>query len=360
MKAAKTGTPQKASTTQPVTTSVTPTKKPQPAQQMQTILVTGTAGFIGYHLSKKLLEQGYTVIGLDIVNDYYDPIVKQKRNAELLKNNKYIFYKVDITNFEAIVDIAKKHKPNQIIHLAAQAGVRYSIQNPWAYAQSNYIGTLNIFELARTIGLKRVIYASSASVYGSNKKVPFSEDDRTDNAISLYAATKKANEVLAHAYHHMHGIESAGLRFFTAYGKFGRPDLAMFKFCKAIMLDKPIQLYNHGKMARDFTYIDDIVAGIIAAMKKENLGCTQYNLGGDNPVTLINFVKLVEKNLGKAAKIEFVEMQKGDVPVAMADISRARCELGFEPRTKFADGCKIFCDWFLENKEWLLKLQDGK
>lgn len=324
------------------------------------ILITGTAGFIGFHLAKRLLGENNTIIGIDIINDYYDPKIKEKRNKILLENPNYHFYKEDFANFDKLNEIIQTEKPQVIIHLAAQAGVRYSLTNPWAYEQSNYLGTLNIFEAAKLNNIKRVLYASSSSVYGKNTKQPFSESDPVNTPISIYAASKRANELLAHSYNHLYGIETAGLRFFTVYGKYGRPDLALFKFVKNILLDKPIDVYNNGEMGRDFTYVDDIVSGIINIMNKENLGYELYNLGGDNPVTLMKFIELIEENLNKKATLNMMPMQPGDVKETVADITKARNEVGYEPKTKIDKGVKIFCDWFIENKDWLLELEDAK
>ncbi len=222
------------------------------------------------------------------------------------------------------------------------------------------MGTLNIFEAAKNNKIKRVLFASSSSVYGKNKKIPFSESDRVDQPISIYAASKKANEVLAHSYHHLYGMEMAGLRFFTVYGEYGRLDLALFKFAKNILLDKPIDVYNGGEMARDFTYVGDIIDGIVAIMHKKDLDYEIYNLGGDDPVKLMRFIELIENYLGKKAKIKFLPMQPGDVKETFANINKARCELGFSPKIKIEEGIKIFLDWFLKNKKWLLKLKDSK
>lgn len=327
---------------------------------MKKILITGTAGFIGFHLANRLLKENNTVIGIDIINDYYDVRVKEKRNKILLENPNYHFYKEDFSDFEKLDEIIKKEKPEIIIHLAAQAGVRYSLTNPWAYEKSNYLGTMNIFEAAKLNNIKRVLFASSSSVYGKNTKQPFCETDPVNTPISVYAASKRANELLAHSYNHLYGIETAGLRFFTVYGKYGRPDLALFKFVKNILLDKPIDVYNNGEMGRDFTYVDDIVSGIIGIMNKENLNYELYNLGGDNPVTLMKFIELIEKSLDKKANLNMMAMQPGDVKETTADITKARTEVGYDPKTKIDEGVKIFCDWFLENQDWLLELEDGK
>ncbi len=322
------------------------------------ILITGTAGFIGFHTAKKLLEEGMVVIGVDNFTPYYDVAIKIRRNKELLKFPNYKFHKADISNYKKIEDIVSKNKPNAIIHLAAQAGVRYSLVNPWIYSSSNFLGTLNIFEIAKKFKINRVIYASSSSVYGSNKKQPFSENDRTDNPISIYAASKKANEVLAHSYYHLYGIESAGLRFFTVYGEYGRPDMALFKFAKNILLEKKIEVYGEGKMSRDFTYVEDIVSGVVGVLKKDKLDCEIYNLGGGHKVSLMEYIELIEKNIGKKAKIKMLPMQAGDVKETSADIKKAKKDVGYIPKTTVDVGIKKFIGWFLENKEWLLELKD--
>ncbi len=324
------------------------------------ILVTGTAGFIGYHTAKRLLDEGRKVVGIDSITDYYDTKIKLRRNKILLAYSKYRFYKKNLADYKALDKIVKKERPEAIIHLAAQAGVRYSLINPWAYAEANYLGTLNIFEVAKNNKIKRVLFASSSSVYGGNKISPFSESHGVDHPISVYAATKKANEVLAYSYHHLYGMEIAGMRFFTVYGEYGRPDLALFKFAKNILLDKPIDVYNNGEMARDFTYVGDIVDGVMAILNKKELGYEIYNLGGENPVSLMKFIQLIESYLGKKAKLNMMPIQPGDLKETVADISKARRELGFSPKVKIEDGVKIFLDWFLKNKDWLLKLKDGK
>lgn len=322
------------------------------------ILVTGTAGFIGFHTAKALLDKGVAVIGIDNFSKYYDVSIKKKRNEILLKYPKYTFYKIDISNYKKLEGVAEKEKPKAIIHLAAQAGVRYSLINPWIYASSNFLGTLNIFEIAKKFGIKRVLYASSSSVYGSNKKMPFSESDRADSQISIYAASKKANEALAHSYHHLYKIETAGMRFFTVYGEYGRPDLFLFKFVKKILLGQTVDLYNNGKMARDFTYVDDIVSGILGILEMKSLKCEIYNLGEGDLVSLSKFVGLVEKYLKTKAKCKLLPMQAGDVRETRADIRKARKDFGYNPKTKVEAGVKKFVDWFMENKGWLLKLKD--
>ena len=322
------------------------------------ILITGSAGFIGHHLAKDFLAEGHEVIGVDSLNEYYDPALKLRRNELLSGEGKYKFIKADISDFDTFSAIVDRELPALIIHLAAQAGVRYSLVNPWAYEQANTLGTINVFEAARKAKIKRVIFASSSSVYGANTKIPFSESDVTDSPVSLYAATKKSCELIAKTYHHLYGIETAGLRFFTVYGELYRPDMALFSFAKNMLQDKPIKLFNNGKMKRDYTFITDIVAGIKGAAFKESLGFEIYNIGGDNPVDLGRVVELLEIGLGKKAIIEYLPMQAGDVEITYADVSKARRELGFSPATKIEDGIAVFCSWFVENKEWLLKLKN--
>lgn len=324
------------------------------------LLVTGSAGFIGHHLTVSLLKDGHIVVGVDSLNDYYDPLLKEKRN-ELLKGEAgYTFHVLDLAEYAPLLSLLETEKPDAIIHLAGQAGVRYSIVNPWAYEQANLLGTVNVFEAARSVGVKRVIQASSSSVYGANTKIPFAETDMTDAPVSLYAATKKASELIGHTYHRLYNMEVAALRFFTVYGTLYRPDMALFSFARNILEEKPIRLFNNGKMKRDFTYVDDIVAGIKGALLKAELGFEVYNLGCDNPVELEYVVSLLEKGLGKEAKKELVGMQPGDVEVTYADISKARAHLGFEPKTKIEEGIPVFTKWFLENQEWLLKLGPAK
>lgn len=327
----------------------------------KTIFITGTTGFIGFHTAKNLLkDRSCKVVGVDNMNDYYDIKIKQKRNSILKKYPNYKFYKINIADYKKLDTIARKEKLNAIIHLAAQAGVRYSLTNPWAYEESNSLGTMNIFELAKNHGIKRVLFASSSSVYGKNIKSPFKEVDPVDHPISIYAASKKANEVLAHSHHHLYGIETAGMRFFTVYGEYGRPDMALFKFTKNILLDKPIDVYNKGQMMRDFTHVDDIVAGILGILNKKDLKYEIYNLGGDNPVRLMDFIGFIEKKLGKKAKIDFLPLQQGDVVSTIADVSKAKEHFGFKPRMGAEQGVGRFVDWFLENKNWLLKLKEPK
>jgi len=327
-------------------------------REYKKILITGTAGFIGFHVAKKFLEQGVEVVGVDSMTSYYDVEIKKARSKILKGNPLYTFFKKDIADFKKLDSIISKEKPEMIIHLAAQAGVRYSLKNPWAYAESNYLGTLNIFEAAKKHKIPRVLFASSSSVYGKTSNPVFKESDATDTPISVYAATKKANEVLAHSYSELYGIEAASLRFFTVYGEYGRPDLALFKFVKNILSDKPIQVYNNGKMQRNFTYIDDIVAGVLGIAKKEKLGYEIYNIGGGESVSLMDFISLIEKKVVKKAVIEFLPMQPGDVQSTVADLTKIKRDIGFIPQTSTEEGISKFVEWFIQNKNWLLKLKD--
>lgn len=323
------------------------------------VLVTGTAGFIGFHLTNKLLEEGIVVIGVDSLNDYYDVEVKNRRNKILEKNPNYHFYKTNIAEYDKLSKIIEKEKPEVIIHLAAQAGVRHSLVNPWIYAESNYLGTLNIFEVARRYNIKRVLFASSGAVYGNNTKMPFAVEDRTDTPISIYGATKKANELLAHSYHHLFGTEMGGMRFFTVYGQYGRPDLALFKFIRNILRDEPIDVYSKGKMTRTFTHVNDVVDGIVALLEKKDLKYEIYNFSGSDSITLSDFIDLIGKYVGKQAVKRFLPMQAGDIPVALVDISKAKKELGYNPKVRIEEGVKDFAEWFLKNKDWLLSLKDS-
>jgi len=322
------------------------------------ILVTGTAGFIGYHCARALLAQGDAVIGVDNFTPYYDVRMKQARHRILTKNKSFRFYKISIVDYRALEKVIIKERPDTIVHLAAQAGVRFSLKNPWVYADSNYLGTLNIFEATKRHGIKRVLFASSSSVYGDNKKMPFSESDATDHPISVYAASKKGNEALAYSYHSLYGIEVAGMRFFTVYGRYGRPDLALFKFTKNIIAGKPIDVYNRGKMKRSFTHIDDVVSGILALLKKKNLRYELYNLGGDEATSILDFIRIIEKSIGKKAIMNLLPIQAGDVPATIADTAKARRDLGYHPRVSIERGIADFVDWFMENKAWLLRLKE--
>jgi len=320
---------------------------------MKTVLITGSAGFIGFHTAKRLLEDGNFVIGIDNMNDYYNPLLKEKRNEELSKYRNYKFYRLDFSDWDELNKKLRDEEFDIIIHLGAQAGVRYSLKNPWAYERSNVLGTLNIFELARKLDVDKVIYASSSSVYGGNTKVPFNEKDRIDTPISLYAATKRCNELMAYTYHHLYGIQMIGLRFFTVYGEYGRPDMAFWKFTKNILLGKPIEVYNYGNMERDFTYISDIVNGIYASVKYKKPGYEIFNLGNDRPVNLEYAISLIEKYTGKKAIKKYLPMQPGDVPRTWADLTKSKKELGYEPKVSIEDGLKRFVEWFMRNWEWV-------
>jgi UDP-glucuronate 4-epimerase len=325
------------------------------------VIITGAAGFIGFHVALTLLNEGWNVVGIDIIGNYYDPRIKHKRLAILKKHSAFRFYKTNIAKYAALEKIIATEKPDEIVHLAAQAGVRYSLQNPWTYIESNELGTLNVFEAAHRRKLPRVIYASSSSVYGGNKKTPMSEDDRTDSQLAIYGVTKKANEALAHAYNHLYGIEMIGLRFFTVYGTWYRPDLALFKFVKNILLGKPINVYNRGHMKRSFTHISDIVEGILAVQRQKPHGRNEiYNLGGAEAVPLLDFIKAIELAIGKKATQKLMPMQAGDVPETVADWSKSHRDLGFVPKTSLQDGIAEFVQWFRDNEKFLLALEDSK
>lgn len=318
-------------------------------------LITGGAGFIGFHLSKQLLEQGLRVIGLDNLNDYYDVSLKQSRLDILNNFDNYIFIKGDLSNKALIDKIFKEHKFDVVINLAAQAGVRYSIENPDAYIQSNVIGFYNILEACRHNKVQHLVYASSSSVYGANKKTPFSTEDMVDKPVSLYAATKKSNELMAYTYSHLYGIPATGLRFFTAYGPYGRPDMAYFSFTKAILEDKSIRIFNNGDMYRDFTYIDDIVTGIVNVLpnppQKDENGAQHklYNIGSNKPERLMDFIVTLEKCLGKEAKKEYCPMQPGDVYQTYADVSDLMKDFDFRPSTPIDVGLAKFVKWYKEH-----------
>jgi UDP-glucuronate 4-epimerase len=309
------------------------------------ILVTGSAGFIGSHVASALLAAGEEVVGLDNLNDYYDVSLKLARNARLKEHPNYTFYQLDLCDHSALQKLFQKENIGKICHLAAQPGVRYSIENPFVYQKTNNEGFLNVIECARHFGVKQFLYASSSSVYGGNKKVPFSVTDRVDSPVSLYAATKKSNELVARTYRHLYGINAIGLRLFTVYGPWGRPDMAYFSFSRAIVEDRPIRVFNHGKMRRDFTFIDDIVSGIRASLNYTGSEDV-FNLGNDQPVGLLEFIGLLEKFLGKKAQKEFLPMQAGDVVETWADIGPARKELGYDPKTGVEQGLEKFVQWF--------------
>ena len=310
------------------------------------ILITGAAGFIGSHLALKLKQRGDAVIGLDNFNAYYTPQLKRDREILLAKAGVQVI-EGDICNGPLIDEILAKQGITHLVHLAAQAGVRYSLTNPQAYVKANLEGFVNILEACRKNPSIKLTYASSSSVYGLNEKTPFSVEDRADHQVSLYGATKKANELMAHSYHHIYGIPMTGLRFFTVYGPWGRPDMAYFSFTKAILEGKSIDVFNHGKLQRDFTYIDDIVAGTMAAI---DLGADYeiFNLGNNQPVALGTFIEVIEKALGKEAKKNYLPMQSGDVLSTYADIEHSKNKLGFSPKTSLEKGISSFVQWYKE------------
>ncbi|WOD63560.1 NAD-dependent epimerase [Niallia taxi] len=327
------------------------------------ILVTGAAGFIGMHLSKKLLEMGYDVIGFDNINDYYDIQIKKDRLKLLSDFNNFKFYEAELSNQNEVNECFQEEDIDVVINLAAQAGVRYSLENPHAYIESNIQGFVNILEACRNYKIKHLIYASSSSVYGANVKMPFSTSDRVDHPVSLYAATKKSNELMAHTYSHLYGIPTTGLRFFTVYGPYGRPDMAYFSFTKNIIEGKTINIFNEGNMERDFTYIDDIVEGIVKLIdqpptvnnewnyKEPNPSSSYapykvYNIGNNKPVKLMEFITTLEKHIGKEAKKEYLSMQPGDVKATFADIDDIKKATGFEPITSINEGLEKFVNWY--------------
>ena len=317
-------------------------------------LVTGGAGFIGFHLSKRLLEAGAKVIGFDNLNDYYDVSLKEDRLQILKTYENYTFIKGDLAEKAELEEVFNSLHPNVVVNLAAQAGVRYSIDHPDVYIQSNIVGFLNVLEACRNHPVDHLVYASSSSVYGGNEKVPFSTEDKVDNPISLYAATKKANELMAYSYGKLYNIPSTGLRFFTVYGPFGRPDMACFKFADLMRNGKPIQIYNNGDMYRDFTYIDDIVTGVYNILsnppKEDHLGVPYkvYNIGNHNPEKLMDFISILEECLGMEAKKEFYPMQPGDVYKTFADVSELMNDFGFKPNTSIREGLTNFAKWHKE------------
>jgi UDP-glucuronate 4-epimerase len=327
-------------------------------KRTKSILVTGSAGFIGFHLSQSLLQNGETVIGVDNLNDYYDVNLKQARLNQLFSHDNFQFFQLDISNRSKMVELFEHHKPELVIHLAAQAGVRYSITNPHAYIDSNLVGFANILEGCRQAEVKHLVFASSSSVYGANTKVPFAVSDRVDTPISLYAATKKANELMAYTYSHLYKIPTTGLRFFTVYGPWGRPDMAYFSFTRAILSGTPIQVFNHGDMRRDFTYIDDIVEGIqrvmyriptktaIAPSETSETPYALYNIGNNQPANLLDFIAILEKQIGITATKDFLPLQPGDLPETYADIENLVIDTGFRPKTSLEVGLQHFVDWY--------------
>ena len=308
------------------------------------VLVTGGAGFIGSHVARKLLERGDSVVIVDNFNDYYDVNLKKKRLEQLKGNFKFL--KGDISDLEFLKKVFNE-KFDAVVHLAAQAGVRYSIENPHVYVKSNLAGFVNVLEMCREFKVDKVVFASSSSVYGNNTKLPFSENDRVDTPISLYAATKKNNEEIAHVYYHLFKINCTGLRFFTVYGPYGRPDMALFLFTEAILNNKEIKVFNNGDMVRDFTFVDDIVDGVILSLDKCK-GFNVFNLGRGEKVKLLDFILEIEKNLGMEAKKKFLPLQQGDVLETSADISKAKKLLGYNPKVNVKEGVKKFIDWYKE------------
>jgi UDP-glucuronate 4-epimerase len=333
-----------------------------------TVLLTGAAGFIGYHLGERLLRDGCRVVGVDSLNDYYDPRLKRARLERLLGRPGFAFERIDLADRAAVPALFVATRPAAVVHLAAQAGVRYSLQNPTAYVDANLVGFLNVLEGCRHHGVRHLVYASTSSVYGANTKMPFSVHDNVDHPLSLYAATKKANELMAHTYSHLYGLPSTGLRFFTVYGPWGRPDMAMFLFTKAMLEGRPIQVFNHGRMRRDFTYVDDVVEGVRRVVDRlpepdptwsgdrPDPGTSRapyrlYNIGNHQPVELMHVIATLERVLGLEAVKEMRPMQPGDVPATYADVDDLARDVGFAPATPIEEGIARFVRWYKE--EWL-------
>jgi UDP-glucuronate 4-epimerase len=333
------------------------------AFEYKTALVTGAAGFIGFHLSKRLLENGCRVIGIDNLNDYYDVRYKTGRLEQIEADPGFTFIKTDLADRDGLEKIFRDNAIDVVVNLAAQAGVRYSLENPHAYVQSNLVGFVNLLECCRHNRIGHLVFASSSSVYGANTRMPFSVHDNVDHPVSLYAASKKSNELMAHTYSHLFGLPATGLRFFTVYGPWGRPDMALFLFTKAILEDRPIQVFNHGRMKRDFTYIDDIVEGVVRVMGRKpgpdpdwrgddpDPGSSYvpykiYNIGNNAPVELNDFIAAIEKALGRTAKKNMMDMQPGDVPATYADIDDLINDVGFKPATPIEEGIERFIEWY--------------
>ena len=333
--------------------------------QPEEILITGSAGFIGFHLSRKLMENGYRVIGLDSINDYYEVTLKESRNEILRKYDNYTFYHQNLEDFEGLKKIFKDHSITRVVNLAAQAGVRYSLTNPHAYLNANLEGFLNILEVCRHARVKHLLYASSSSVYGANTSIPFKVGDSVDHPVSLYAASKKSNELMAHTYASSFGLPVTGLRFFTVYGPWGRPDMALFLFTKAILNNQPINVFNHGKMQRDFTYVGDIVEGIFRLMDHIPQGDKNwngdrpnpatsfapyqlFNIGNNSPVALMDFIAAIENELGMKAEKNYMDLQTGDVPSTFADVGALKKAVNYQPGTSIEVGVKKFISWYKE------------
>jgi UDP-glucuronate 4-epimerase len=327
------------------------------------IFVTGAAGFIGFHVSKRLLERGEDIVGIDNLNDYYDPALKHARLDIVRKFERFEFVRADIADRVAMEELFARHKPQRVVHLAAQAGVRYSLTNPHAYTESNITGFLNILEGSRHHGVEHLVYASSSSVYGANTKQPFSEHDNVDHPVSLYAATKKANELMAHTYAHLFGVASTGLRFFTVYGPWGRPDMALFRFTRGILAGEPIPVFNEGRMIRDFTFIDDIVEGVVRVLDKRAepdpawsgdapdparsyAPYRVFNIGNNRPVLLLDYIAALEAALGRKATLDLLPMQPGDVISTRADVAELEKAVGFHPSVTVAEGIGRFVTWY--------------
>lgn len=332
---------------------------------MQRVLVTGAAGFIGFHVSRSLLDRGDQVVGIDNLNDYYSVQLKRDRLAQISGHSQFSFEELDVADEAGMERLFREHSFDRVIHLAAQAGVRYSLENPMAYVQSNLVGFANILEGCRHAEVPHLVYASSSSVYGANSKMPFSVHDNVDHPVSLYAATKKSNELMAHTYSHLYGLPTTGLRFFTVYGPWGRPDMALFLFTEAILAGKPIRVFNHGKMRRDFTYIDDIVEGVVRTSDQvaqpnsawsgdaPDPGTSRapyrvYNIGNNEPVELARFIEVIEEAVGRRAEKELLPMQPGDVPATYADVDDLSRAVGFAPKTPIEEGVRRFVSWYRE------------
>lgn len=327
------------------------------------VLVTGSAGFIGFHVCRYLLARGDEVVGIDNLNDYYDVSLKQARLDQLLGHERFVFHKLDIADRDAMKALFESGGFTRVVHLAAQAGVRYSLENPHAYVDSNLVGFVNVLEGCRQQRIEHLVYASSSSVYGANETIPFSEADNVDHPVSLYAATKKANELMAHTYSHLYSLPTTGLRFFTVYGPWGRPDMSPILFTKAILAGEPLKIFNHGKHRRDFTYIDDIVEGVVRVLDHVSVGNPQwsgqspdpassrapwklYNIGNSQPVELLTYVELIEQALGKTTTKELLPLQPGDVEHTYADVNALKADIGYQPSVTVQDGIQRFVKWY--------------